>query len=135
MHPDTIRKWHTAYSRGEVHESVARLFRDMEEAEVAFKQRLIGLVEKAAESDWRAAMTLLERRWPNEWAKRTVVHVSGEMTPDEAARELRAAVVGMDFYRRSAGRLETHDGEIEGTPHAIDPKPNGNGHANGNGKS
>ena len=35
-----------------------------------FEVRTVTLVQQAAPADWRAAMTLLERRFPDRWGRR-----------------------------------------------------------------
>jgi len=48
-----------------------RDFRDaVEKAEAQGQEKLIGMVMKAAPKDWKAAMTMLERRWPQQFARR-----------------------------------------------------------------
>lgn len=49
--------------------------RDYEEAVGACEVRLAKLVSQAAENDWKAAMTMLERKWPERWARRSVVQI------------------------------------------------------------
>lgn len=51
--------------------------RQYEEAIGACEVRLAKLVSEAAQNDWKAAITLLERKWPERWARRTVVQVGG----------------------------------------------------------
>lgn len=49
--------------------------REYEEALGACEVRLASLVSRAADKDWKAAMTMLERKWPERWARRSVVQV------------------------------------------------------------
>jgi hypothetical protein len=45
-----------------------QLLDSVERAEAQFEVRLVAMVNRAANDDWRAAMTLLERRVPDPWA-------------------------------------------------------------------
>jgi len=46
--------------------------------------KLTGIVTAAAKKDWRAAAFILERRWPQEWAR----HVHADITTDEGRKEV-----------------------------------------------
>lgn len=50
---------------------------DVEKANAEAASRLVAIVSEAAIDDWRAAMTLLERRFPDEYAKRERHEVAG----------------------------------------------------------
>jgi hypothetical protein len=50
---------------------------DVEQANAEAAARLVQIVSEAAVDDWRAAMTLLERRFPDEYAKRERHEVAG----------------------------------------------------------
>lgn len=44
--------------------------RALADAETLAKMRLLRFVQAAAPTQWQAAMTTLERRWPSEWSRR-----------------------------------------------------------------
>lgn len=58
------------------------------QAEAEGKIELIGCVQKAAKTEWRAALALLERKWYREWAKRDPESVS----PDQLAHVISNVV-------------------------------------------
>jgi transposase len=75
---DTLANWAQRFS-----DFSEELTRAEAEAEVA----LVGIIRAAAPQDWRAALTLLERRWPNEWGKRERIDVyEHERAQQEAER-------------------------------------------------
>jgi hypothetical protein len=49
----------------------------IKKAEEQFKSQLIFMVFRAAPKDWKAAMTMLERRWPEEFGKRERHEITG----------------------------------------------------------
>lgn len=51
----------------------------IEEAEVEAELRLLGNIAKAGnEGDWRASAHILARRWPDRWADRAKLEVTGQ---------------------------------------------------------
>jgi hypothetical protein len=62
--------------------------RDYEEALGACEVRLSKIVSEAAKDDWKAAMTMLERKWPERWARRSVVQVKGSDSELIEAQEM-----------------------------------------------
>jgi hypothetical protein len=62
-------------------------------AEAAAEERAIKAIQDAFSSDWRAAMTYLERRHPDRWARRQSVDVASRGEPIrtiEVVRTVRA---------------------------------------------
>ena len=64
----------------------------LETALAASQAGLVALVRQAAQKDWRAAIALLERRWPSDWSRRdqhTLTHEVADpypvLSPEEAA--------------------------------------------------
>ena len=65
--PSTLRLW--------CHEDAA-LSPDVERAEAQARQRMVGVVVKAAsDGTWTAAMTFLERRDPEHWGRRERIDI------------------------------------------------------------
>jgi hypothetical protein len=69
----------------------------IKEAEAAAEQGFLGRILKHTEKQWTAAAWMLERRWPERWAKREVVI---DTTKEDATR-LRADLDAID-------RMEGH---------------------------
>lgn len=93
-------------------------FDAVEKADSAAKAMLIGIIVDAAPKDWKAAMTLAERKWPKEFARRIY-------KPDDNTES-----VSVTFTRPAMDdRVKSDD--------IVPPPPlvagNGNG-KNGNGK-
>jgi len=97
-----------------------RLVEQLESAEDACKVSLITVLRAAAAQDWRAALVILERKWPEEWGRRDRHEVShdgllgiGPMTPAERAR-----------LRRISARLASAE-ELPGGGEGdvADPRP------------
>ena len=119
----TFYKW-TARGREEDDGPYAELVEALKSAEHKGEGSLALLVRRAAEVDWKAAMTYLERRWPQRWARRmyrpddlgteriTVQFIKPAIDPDAKGDDL--VVVG-DLDEHNEGK-------------------NGNG-SNGNGES
>ena len=74
---NTFRAW---MKRGE--EEPYGIYRDfynaVKKAEAEAEEKLIKILNDAAPGDWRAALAMLERRWPERWAKREKLDVEGE---------------------------------------------------------
>lgn len=55
------------------------LYRDfcdaLKQAEAESELALIAIVRKAAQTQWQAGMTMLERRWPERWGRRDRLNV------------------------------------------------------------
>jgi coproporphyrinogen III oxidase len=66
-------------ARGEKEEEPYSTFlAALKKAEVDCETRLLAIVDKAAEKNWPAAMTLLERRDPDKWGRRTRQEITGK---------------------------------------------------------
>jgi hypothetical protein len=64
---------------GEPERLMVSLVERIEEAEVEAELRLLGNIAKAGnEGDWRASAHILARRWPDRWADRSKLEVTGE---------------------------------------------------------
>ena len=63
--PRSVRRW---LREGDLRERVAELRATQNEhADATDEARLVVLLLKAAEHDWRASAWWLERRWPERW--------------------------------------------------------------------
>lgn len=118
--PMTLRSWRRAYREGNAEEVVVALVSAMEAAYGEHTAYLLEEVKRHAPEDWKAAAWLLERREPEHFSRRTVVHVGGD---GDHVAAMRAALVGMDFYTRSSGRLKVIEDDV------LAVNGNGNGHA------
>lgn len=54
------------------------LFESVKKAESTAEIRNVNIIQKAAEDDWRAAMTYLERKFPDRWGRKERVEASIE---------------------------------------------------------
>jgi hypothetical protein len=68
----SVRTFYAWRSKGEQNKGRAyvQFLQNTEKAEAQGEGSLILLVRQAAATSWQAAMTLLERRWPQRWARR-----------------------------------------------------------------
>lgn len=69
IHKSTFYKW---LAEGEHAKSGLKkeLFDAIKKAEATAEIRNVNIVQKAAEDDWKAAMTYLERKFPDKWGRR-----------------------------------------------------------------
>lgn len=82
--PRTLRDWMARGAGGE--EVFADLHREVLLAESVCQLRALGLVLKSAQTDPKAAMWLLERRFPGEWS-RAATERAAEQQQEREARE------------------------------------------------
>ena len=101
------RTYHRWRARGEADHAPAS-FRDfaaaVRQAEADAELYALAVIHKAMPDDWRAAMTYLERRYPQRWARRTKIEreggvpvqtqISGEVDLGPATRELVSRALG-----------------------------------------
>lgn len=61
----------------------ARLFEDVRAAEAEFEAEMVAAVRKAAKEphNWAAAMTMLERKWPDRFGRRDTTVLEGGERP------------------------------------------------------
>lgn len=69
IHESTWYKW---LQEGEAAKSGLKreLFESVKRAESTAEIRNVNIIQKAAEEDWRAAMTYLERKFPYRWGRK-----------------------------------------------------------------
>jgi transposase len=65
--PRTLRRW---LHEGDLRERVAEVRATKRHADATSEARLVVLILRAAEHDWRASAWWLERRWPERWGAR-----------------------------------------------------------------
>jgi len=82
---DTFKGWMRRGATGE--EPYAQLRERVEKARAEGQVRLVAIVAKAAETDWRAANWLLERQWPDQWGG-VSVRVRAEAGAEPEVEEL-----------------------------------------------
>lgn len=70
---------------------------DVTEAIAVSEVRLIGIITKAAETDWKAAVEMIQRRWPKRWGTRINMTVEQELT--EALDKLEKALSDEEFQK------------------------------------
>jgi hypothetical protein len=129
LNPAVLWRWGKYASEGR--EPFAGLFAEMEEAEAALEAEMVGLVHDAARASpahWTAAMTFLERRYPDRYSKREAITVEGN--PDRPV--ITRAIIGDPEALEKANELlellasrTTDDDEIEDAEFAEvdDAKP------------
>jgi len=55
----------------------------LEKAEAAAEAEFMGKILRHTEKQWTAAAWMLERRWPDRWAKREVSLEASDVNPDK----------------------------------------------------
>ena len=113
-----VRTLYDWISRGkkQKHGRYSQFLQALKEAEYEAEDFLLQKVVKAADMHWAAAMTILERRWPQKWAKREYVEAKQEISfplprevsVDEAqeAKEIIKAITGRNG-KNGSGVLQT----------------------------
>ena|SRR5215831_14406176 len=77
----TFKAWMQRGAAGE--EPYAQLKERVEKARAEGQVRLVAIISRAAETDWRAANWLLERQWPEQWGGVSVrVRTEAEDQPE-----------------------------------------------------
>ena len=84
---ETLKAWvgrgHQQQENGPADGDYAHFLREIEEAEARYKVRALGLISTAMTKDWKAAAWVLERKFPDEWAKRPPATVEQAAPRDE----------------------------------------------------
>jgi hypothetical protein len=84
---------------------------------------LLGLVSRAAQTDWRAASWILEHRWPEDYAvSRIDIHHSGEVKLNVDARMDLTAQVGAVLQQMFADQPQVLD-EFAQRTSQLEPLP------------
>lgn len=105
-------------------ESLFRQFwESYKKASIAAESRAVTTVRQAAQTDWKAAMTYLERRRPERWGRRDSSHVTQDTTirfedlnGDDLTDDQRAAAATLGLcYPGSASERDSTPGD-EGIP-------------------
>ncbi|MHC4579761.1 MAG: hypothetical protein ACYTED_20475 [Planctomycetota bacterium] len=80
VRPATWRAW---LRRGREHddENLVAFVADLEDARLAVKEDFEKTLFAAAAKDWRAALAILERQWPQEWAEKEELSVPDQVAP------------------------------------------------------
>jgi hypothetical protein len=85
----------------------------VEQAQAEGETECVKIIRKAAARDWHAAITLLERRHPKQWGKRTFVDIDAARV-EKALERVRARVPAAAY---DALLQALADDEGEGDPH------------------
>ena len=117
----TLKKWKLHAKDGTAHPDVVSLWGELKAAQGEVRQAMQERIQLASWDDWKAAAWWLERKFPDEFARRQVLHVHGQETVEEQAARIRGIIVGMDYQTRKRGRLAVLNGDLE-------QAENGNGH-------
>ncbi len=80
----TLRRWRADAVAAPAGSLLAELGEALERAEGEAEVALVAIVRAAAPQDWRAAVALLERRWPAQWSQRRQL-VSADAAEEQAA--------------------------------------------------
>jgi transposase-like protein len=128
VNPATVKDWMKKGVSQDPQDWKYRKFRNAVEAAMAeSKNRLVGLVSKAAEKDWRAGIALLQARYPKEFSRRPrVVYMPApetRITRDMAQGELNKLVVEALAHREILKLLPPEDQKLiaEVLPAAATP--------------
>jgi hypothetical protein len=94
LHPDRAAAAHgvsssTLGSHKKRHPEFARLIK---EAEATAEQGYLGRILRHTEKQWTACAWILERRWPERWAKREVVAPQNKDDARRLAADVRAII-------------------------------------------
>ena len=73
----TLQEWQTKGAAGE--EPYAAFTAAIKEAEAKAEARAVALVQKAMVDDWKAAMTWMERKFPDRWSRGERREISGSI--------------------------------------------------------
>ena len=113
---DTFYKW-MQKGRKQKSGKYFQFFQAVKEADYEAEDFLLQKVVKAADMHWSAAMTILERRWPEKWAKREYVEskqeisfpLPREVSVDEAqeAKEIIRKIATGRNGKNGSGVLQT----------------------------
>jgi len=117
----TLSDWKKATADGTAHPEAAAIVAELKAAQGEVRQAMQERIQLASWDDWKAAAWWLERKFPDEFARRQVLHVHGQETVEEQAARIRGIIVGMDYQTRKRGRLAVLNGDLE-------QAENGNGH-------
>ena len=117
----TIYRWRQQSAAGTAAPEVDLVVREIKLAQYGVRQDMQERIKLASWTDWKAAAWWLERKFPDEFARRQVLHVHGQQTVEEQAARIRGIIYGMDYQTRKRGRLAVLNGDLEQADH-------GNGH-------
>ncbi len=104
IHPDTFQAWRkkgrTDLETGDTNTTYAQLVTDLQRARAKSEITLVKRIRALGRDDWRANAFVLERRFPERWARRDHVDVSvserskpQQVTPEGERRDEIMAVL------------------------------------------
>jgi transposase-like protein len=93
-----------------------RFAREVDEAQGAAELALSNVVFDAAKAgDWKAALAVLERRWPTRWQSATVVQIGEPTFLDDESRA-EAILDGMESFLAARARTDAIEvGQSDGS--------------------
>ena len=103
--------------RGRIGENpYAKLVEDLEYVEAELEKRLMGVVMDAAleGKNWIPAMTILERKWPQNYGRNRDVTITHKSTNVPALEEVNVIDVTEELDRRLGNGSEKEESSIEG---------------------
>ena len=128
IHPDTLSTWYRAGASVEAEDHLREFHREVQKTERSVKIRLLGIIQQAANEDWKAGAWYLERKFPDEFGRRDRLRLDGEHKIETTHVGSRIDALFAD--PTIAEFMKTVVGEEE----LFTPGDgNGNGNGNGNG--
>jgi hypothetical protein len=108
IHRNTGFEWlRLGRDKPELHPEYAQLGLDIEQADAEYIEEMLGHVNAAARSrkpnTWPAAMTALERRYPDRFSRRETTVIEGGQTPLEVKAGVLTHLMIMDPEARELG--------------------------------
>ena len=143
VHPDSFFRW-LGIGRDDLEAErdteLARFVEAFEEAEAQWEVEKVSQINSAAASDskhWTAAMTMMERKFPDRWGRREHVTVEGERPVQQLNQvvliDADAREVARDLLRRVGGASphesigpgvgSESEGDVPGVVEHVAPRP------------
>jgi len=93
-------------------------YKDVEQARAEAETMFVGIIKNAAEKNWVAAMTLLERRHPDRWGKKDRIEHSGGTN-----NNVDVNITGLSLEEmRSLAKLSPEETDSEPEQESFEPE-------------